>query len=316
MDIKSIGNVFENIHQIKAQSSVQKVSKTFAEELSASMGKDSATTDPVNNKPIEYVVKKGDNLWNIGKKIFKVDPYQIARDNRLSNPDMLTVGQKLIINPPASNAVKSPGVQPAAGGNVTTASWYATYHENEKTAGGERLNVQQNTLAGKTLPLSRKARSVKPDSGRAAEGMINDAGPYIKSRNTVNVRDYDKIITRAAGKYNLDSALIKAVIKAESNFNHKAVSPAGAKGLMQLMPQTASALNVENVFHAGDNIEGGARYLSYLLKLYGGNKKLALAAYNAGEGAVAKYNNSVPPYRETQNYVRRVLSLYDSYSKT
>ncbi len=132
----------------------------------------------------------------------------------------------------------------------------------------------------------------------------------------VNIRDYDKIITRAAGKYNLDIALIKAVIKAESNFNHKAVSPAGAKGLMQLMPKTASALNVDDVFHPGDNIEGGARYLSYLLRLYRGNKELALAAYNAGEGAVAKYNYSIPPYRETQNYVRRVLSLYDSYSKT
>jgi len=316
MDIKSIGYGLENVHQIKIQAPIQKVSKTFSEELSASMVKASTTADPVNNKPIEYVVKKGDNLWNIGKKIFKVDPYQIARDNRLSNPDMLTIGQKLIINPSASNAVKSPSVQPTVGGNVTTASWYATYHRNEKTAGGERLNMNQNTLAGKTVPLSKKVRLVKSDNGRAAEGTIIDRGPYIKSRNTANIPDYDKIITKAAGKYNLDIALIKAVIKAESNFNHKAVSPAGAKGLMQLMPQTASALNVENVFHAGDNIEGGARYLSYLLKLYGGNKKLALAAYNAGEGAVAKYNNSVPPYRETQNYVRRVLSLYDSYSKT
>jgi len=110
----------------------------------------------------------------------------------------------------------------------------------------------------------------------------------------VNIRDYDNIITRAAGKYNLDIALIKAVIKAESNFNHKAVSPAGAKGLMQLMPQTASALNVDDVFHPGDNIEGGARYLSYLLRLYRGNKELALAAYNAGEGAVA---NTITVYR-------------------
>ncbi len=316
MDIKSIGYGLENVHRIKIQTPIQEVSQTFAEELSASMGKDSATTDSVNNKPMEYVVKKGDNLWNIGKKIFKVDPYQIARDNGLSNPDMLTIGQKLIINPSASTAVKAPGVQPTVGGNVTTASWYATYHHNEKTAGGERVNINQNTLAGKTLPLGKKSRLVRSDNGRAAEGMMNDREPYRKDRNVVNTRDYDKIITQAAGKYNLDTALIKAVIKAESNFNQKAVSPAGAKGLMQLMPQTASALNVVNVFHPGDNIEGGARYLSYLLKLYGGNKKLALAAYNAGEGAVAKYNNSVPPYRETQNYVRRVLSLYDSYSKT
>jgi hypothetical protein len=132
----------------------------------------------------------------------------------------------------------------------------------------------------------------------------------------IDIRQYDNIITKAAGKFNLDVALIKAVIKAESNFNHQAVSRAGAKGLMQLMPQTASALKVDDVFHPGDNIEGGARYLRYLLNLYRGNLTLALAAYNAGEGAVAKYNYGVPPYRETQNYIRRVLALYESYSKS
>ena len=132
----------------------------------------------------------------------------------------------------------------------------------------------------------------------------------------INIRDYDKIISQAAAKFNLDVALIKAVIKAESNFNHKAVSRAGAKGLMQLMPQTASSLKVDDVFHPENNIEGGARYLRYLLNLYKGNLTLALAAYNAGEGAVAKYNYGVPPYRETQNYVRRVLAFYESYSKS
>ena len=132
----------------------------------------------------------------------------------------------------------------------------------------------------------------------------------------IDIRQYDKIIVQAASKFNLDVALIKAVIKAESNFNHKAVSCAGAKGLMQLMPQTASYMKVDDVFHPVDNIEGGARYLRYLLNLYRGNLTLALAAYNAGEGAVAKYNYGVPPYRETQNYVRRVLALYESYSKS
>jgi hypothetical protein len=132
----------------------------------------------------------------------------------------------------------------------------------------------------------------------------------------VTIIQYDKMISKAAGKFNLDVALIKAVIKAESNFNHQAISRAGAKGLMQLMPQTASALKVDDVFHPGDNIEGGARYLRYLLNLYKGNLTLALAAYNAGEGAVAKYNNGVPPYRETQNYIKRVLALYESYSKS
>jgi len=134
-------------------------------------------------------------------------------------------------------------------------------------------------------------------------------------RPNIDVNKYDNIIAKAADKFKLDSALIKAVIKAESNFNHHAVSPVGAQGLMQLMPATASALKVKDSFHPEKNIEGGARYLSYLLKIYKGDLTLALAAYNAGERAVAKYNYNVPPYRETQNYVKRVFSYYRSYSK-
>ena len=133
-------------------------------------------------------------------------------------------------------------------------------------------------------------------------------------RSNIDVNKYDHLITKAADKFNLDSALIKAVIKAESNFNHMAVSPVGAQGLMQLMPATASDMRVRDSFHPESNIEGGARYLSYLLKTYRNNLELALAAYNAGEKAVAKYNYNIPPYRETQNYVRRVLSFYRSYS--
>ena len=131
----------------------------------------------------------------------------------------------------------------------------------------------------------------------------------------LDANKYDNIITNTAKKFKLDPALIKAVIKAESNFNHLAVSPVGAQGLMQLMPATASDLKVEDSFHPEKNIEGGARYLSYLLKLYKGDLTLALAAYNAGEKAVAKYNYNIPPYRETQNYVKLVLSYYRSYGK-
>jgi len=131
----------------------------------------------------------------------------------------------------------------------------------------------------------------------------------------IDVNKYDQIIRKSADKFKIDSALIKAIIKAESNFDHQAVSPVGAQGLMQLMPATASALQVENAFHPENNIEGGVRYLRYLLDIYSGNLTLALAAYNAGEGNVAKYNNNVPPFRETQNYIKRVLSYYNSYGK-
>jgi soluble lytic murein transglycosylase-like protein len=105
---------------------------------------------------------------------------------------------------------------------------------------------------------------------------------------------------------------VKAIIKAESNFNHRAVSPKGAKGLMQLMPATASSLQVRDSFHPENNIEGGVKYVRYLLNFFNGNLPLALAAYNAGENAVLRYGG-IPPYRETQTYVRRVLSYHDRF---
>ncbi|OGP87618.1 MAG: hypothetical protein A2031_04850 [Deltaproteobacteria bacterium RBG_19FT_COMBO_43_11] len=134
-------------------------------------------------------------------------------------------------------------------------------------------------------------------------------------QSDIDVNKYDHIISKAGKKFKIDPALIKAIIKAESNFNHEAVSPVGARGLMQLMPATAYALQVDDVFHPENNIEAGVRYLRYLLNTYRGNLQLTLAAYNAGETAVAKYNNNVPPFRETKNYIKRVMSYYDSFKK-
>ncbi|HVO66044.1 MAG TPA: lytic transglycosylase domain-containing protein [Syntrophales bacterium] len=127
-----------------------------------------------------------------------------------------------------------------------------------------------------------------------------------------DISKYDHLIAKASEKYSVDPALIKAVIKAESNFNHRAVSKKGARGLMQLMPATASSLQVQDSFHPESNIEGGVRYLRYLLNYFSGNLHLAIAAYNAGENAVIRYGG-VPPYRETQTYVRRVLSYLDKF---
>ena len=128
-----------------------------------------------------------------------------------------------------------------------------------------------------------------------------------------DVSKYDQIIARVSKKYNVEAALIKAIIKAESNFDHMAVSPRGAQGLMQIMPQTVQALQVEDSFHPGNNIMAGTQYLRYLLKLFDDDISLALAAYNAGETAVIKYNHQIPPYRETQAYVQRVLDHLNSY---
>jgi soluble lytic murein transglycosylase-like protein len=128
------------------------------------------------------------------------------------------------------------------------------------------------------------------------------------------ISGYDDLIVKTSDKYRVDAALVKAIIKAESNFNHRAVSPVGARGLMQLMPATAASLQVDDSFHPEKNIEGGVRYLRYLMDLFNGNLPLVLAAYNSGENTVLRFKNRIPPYQETQTYVRRVLGYFSKYN--
>jgi soluble lytic murein transglycosylase-like protein len=118
-----------------------------------------------------------------------------------------------------------------------------------------------------------------------------------------------ELVEASASRHGVDPALVHSVIKAESNYNASAVSKVGARGLMQLMPATARQLGVHNSFNPKDNIEGGVKYLRYLQDKFQ-DPVLALAAYNAGEGTVAKYNNTIPPYRETQDYVVKVARNY------
>lgn len=118
-----------------------------------------------------------------------------------------------------------------------------------------------------------------------------------------------KIIDETCDKYNVDAKLVKALVQQESGYNPNAKSKVGAMGLMQLMPKTAEGLGVNNPMDPKENIEGGVKYLKQMLDKFHGNKILALAAYNAGPNAVAKYNG-VPPYKETQNYVQSILSMY------
>ncbi|MEN8171150.1 MAG: lytic transglycosylase domain-containing protein [Pseudomonadota bacterium] len=132
------------------------------------------------------------------------------------------------------------------------------------------------------------------------------------SRIKLNHHSFNDLIEQSARNHAVDAALIRAVIHAESNFNHQAKSKAGAEGLMQLMPATQKLLQVVNPYNARENIDGGTRLLKQLLKKYDNNIKHATAAYNAGETAVKRYRG-VPPYEETQNYVKRVAQLYSRY---
>ena len=125
-----------------------------------------------------------------------------------------------------------------------------------------------------------------------------------------NKSKYSNLISNAAFENGVEEKLVHAVIQTESAYNPSAVSRAGAVGLMQLMPGTARRYGVTNRTDPVQNVNGGTRYLRDLLDMFNYNLGLAVAAYNAGEGAVMKYNNSIPPYPETQNYVRQVLSLY------
>jgi hypothetical protein len=127
--------------------------------------------------------------------------------------------------------------------------------------------------------------------------------------------DYMAVINNACYRNGVDPRLVHAIVKVESDFNPYALSRKGAMGLMQLMPQTAINMNVHNIFNPHENIDGGVRYLRYLLDRYEGNLSLALAAYNAGETAVKKWG-TVPPYPETQSYVQKILKLYNGTGVT
>ena len=128
-----------------------------------------------------------------------------------------------------------------------------------------------------------------------------------------NQKKFDPTIRSVAKMYKLPYALLHAVITAESSYDPNAVSRAGAVGLMQLMPETAKHYGVSDRRNPKQNISGGSRYLRYLLKLFKNDLTLVLAAYNAGEGTVKKYGNKIPPYKETRNYVKKVLKYYKKY---
>jgi membrane-bound lytic murein transglycosylase B len=189
---------------------------------------------------------------------------------------------------------------------------------------------------GCTLDMTRRTLEAKEREQRIAEYNTNALKEeYITTKKLLD--EYDKTarssvqsaqkttskqtlmqqinseIKKSSAKYNVAKALVKGVIKQESDFNPNAKSKVGAMGLMQLMPDTAKSLGVTNPFDIAQNIDGGTKHLSYLLKSYDGNVELALGAYNAGSNRITQYGD-VPPFKETQQYVKKVMGYYKQYA--
>ena len=190
--------------------------------------------------------------------------------------------------------------------------------DNFDLADGVRLESVPATAALPPAGRARPAVRVTParENGGAAVRTAVRAQPVsmaishsLDGYSTGNQR-IDELIVESGRRNGVDPVLLYAIMHQESSFRQTAVSHAGARGLMQLMPATAARFGVRSIFDPAQNIEGGARYMRWLLNFFDGDVTLALAGYNAGEGAVLRYGRSIPPFRETQDYVRRITRRY------
>ncbi|WP_333660601.1 lytic transglycosylase domain-containing protein [Acinetobacter sp.] len=198
------------------------------------------------------------------------------------------------------------------------------FHSTVSTAYAGQTIYQFKDTNGTTLLTNRKKaeynhlKVVKatyyPDSNIHSYSNWGASEASVLPSYSRNKNAFDQLIRQAAQQHGVSEGLVKAIMHTESGFNINARSPVGAQGLMQLMPATARRFNVSNAYDPQQNIFGGVKYLSWLLKRFNGDTRLAIAAYNAGEGNVDKYGG-IPPFRETQDYVRRVTSrLQNLYS--
>jgi soluble lytic murein transglycosylase-like protein len=170
------------------------------------------------------------------------------------------------------------------------------------------LVLLRGEAAGEAIYVCRK-----PDGSPMFTNIPGQCGVVRERKETSpQPSSVQSLVQAASRRHGVDTNLIRAVIKAESDFNASARSPKGAMGLMQLMPDTARLYNTVNAYDAGENIDTGVRHLRYLMNYFQGELRLVLAAYNAGVGAVERYRG-IPPYPETRQYVARVLGLYNRY---
>jgi soluble lytic murein transglycosylase-like protein len=175
-------------------------------------------------------------------------------------------------------------------------------------ASGQTLKLDGHRAEGELLALVLKGGGEVHLPPQAVRGFVSDE-VLEEILSPADGVELSRLIEESARRHGLDPSLVLAVVSVESGFRPGAVSPKGAQGLMQLMPRTAASLGVRDAFDPEQNVDAGVRHLEGLVRLYGGDLTRALAAYNAGQGAVARHGG-VPPYRETRAYVRRVLAAY------
>jgi soluble lytic murein transglycosylase-like protein len=214
-------------------------------------------------------------------------------------------GRLVFVNEPAPTSASSSKI---AAPKASSSSSSPAQPKAEATSASRR--VINSTQAPDSLPAVENLGSAIAQPPALAPAALGSPESAVASATASRSADLNSLIEQAAMRHQVDPELVKAIVKVESNFNPRAVSPAGALGLMQLIPATAMRFGVANPFDPQANLDGGVRYLKYLLGQYEGNVQLSLAAYNAGEDAVARSGGMIPSIRETQDYIRKIAQLY------
>lgn len=260
----------------------------------------------------------------IGKQIHFTDGSMVQADEVWKSGDdywyrIGGVTQRVARGVKSVDVVRAPEEKPANGAEGSTPATPPvpdSYWVLLK--GGARLKVDEVTESDEGAWCRRGNLSILIESDRIdrieRESTVASQPGWKRRDWTTGNAKIDQLIRTNGARFNVDPYLVFCVIEHESHFRSTAVSPKGAQGLMQLMPGTAARFGVRNPFDPVQNIYGGTQYLKELLKMFGGRIDLALASYNAGEGAVLKYGGKVPPYRETREYVRRISNRYGADS--
>jgi hypothetical protein len=215
-------------------------------------------------------------------------------------------GRRVYVNDTSPRPVPAPRVDAAPVRRSVLVYWSNTEHRWKPVPAPTRAAMRAARNAADEV---RGYVAAQPRTADTSAAAANPNYASLARGYRVRAADIDAAIEQAASKHGVDANLVRALIKVESNFNPNAVSNKGAMGLMQLMPRTANGLSVSNPFDPQQNVDAGVRHLKQLLNANGGDVRLSLAAYNAGQGAVRR-SRGVPHYAETQNYVKRITDLY------